>query len=291
MGRIAREVLGGSWNDPFTTGWLSHPTLWFYLQALSLKVFGDGVLGLRMLTALIGAATVAALYVFARRWYGLGRVARRRPPGRLSLHVHYSRIGLNNADSLFALVGLGLFLAGWETRSPSRSQAPASVSAWRRRFYFGARLSVVVVLGFLAHQLLFSRATVRRRRRATSLTALGFLIGWGPGVRVPLYHWDDYNARLVHVGIFQSGWFDAERSAARRRWTFSPVRYSVQPARSRRWSTARSSTGPRCHCSTPSRPCSSSRASGWSRGAGADPCRGCSSPGSSAACSSAACCS
>jgi 4-amino-4-deoxy-L-arabinose transferase-like glycosyltransferase len=213
MGRVAREILAGHWNDMFTTGWLGHPTLWFYLQALSLKTFGDGVLGLRILTALVGVATVAALYFFARRLYGhWTAVIAAVLLAVYHFHVHYSRMGLNNAtDALFALVGFGLLLAGWQTRSPLALGAAGVSLGVAQSFYFGSRLSVVVLVGFLAHQLLVSRAAVAAVARYLPLTVLGFLIGWGPGLRVPLYHWQDYNARLAQIGIFQSGWFEAER--------------------------------------------------------------------------------
>jgi 4-amino-4-deoxy-L-arabinose transferase-like glycosyltransferase len=61
--------------------------LWFFLQALSLKVFGDSVVGLRMLTALIGTATVPLLYFFARPWYGR-RVALMAATLLLAYHFH-----------------------------------------------------------------------------------------------------------------------------------------------------------------------------------------------------------
>jgi hypothetical protein len=42
MGLQARAVLEGRLRDPFTSGWLSHPTLWFYVQAASLRVCSTG---------------------------------------------------------------------------------------------------------------------------------------------------------------------------------------------------------------------------------------------------------
>ena len=106
VGLEARDVLDGVVRDPFTTGWMSHPTLWFYVQAASLRVFGDSVVGLRMISALLGAATIPALYVFARRPFG-ARVALSAAAllALYHVHIHFSRIGLNNvADPLFALL-------------------------------------------------------------------------------------------------------------------------------------------------------------------------------------------
>jgi len=120
MGLEARDVLDGAMRDPFTTGWLSHPTLWFYVQAASLRVFGDSVVRLRMISALLGAATIPALYVFARRPFG-ARVALSAAAllALYHVHIHFSRIGLNNvADPLFALLTYTCLLAGLRRRSP-----------------------------------------------------------------------------------------------------------------------------------------------------------------------------
>jgi 4-amino-4-deoxy-L-arabinose transferase-like glycosyltransferase len=214
MGSFARGVVSGDWTDPFTTGWLGHPTLWFFVQALSLEVFGDDVFGLRMLSALIGAATVPLLYLFARESFG------RTVAGAAAVlfcayhfHIHFSRLGLNNvADPALMLVALTALLAGFRRRSPYQFAIAGLAAGVAQHFYFGSRLVPLVLVAVVLHQLVLARANLARVARFLPLSVVGFGVGYGPAIRVPLYHWDDFNARLRLVGIFQSGWFDEHRA-------------------------------------------------------------------------------
>ncbi len=217
MGSEARAVISGALRDPFTTGWQSHPTLWFYLQAAALRVFGNGVVGLRLLSALLGAATVPVLYLFARRLFG-ARVAL----GAAALlavyhfHVHFSRIGLNNvADPLFALLAFTSFLEGYRRRSPLLLALAGILVGIDQHLYFAGRLAPILIVVLLLHQLIADRQTLRAAARFLPLVALGFFVGFGPLPRVPLLHWAEYSARLASEGIFQTGWYHAQVAAGR----------------------------------------------------------------------------
>ena len=72
MGREAVRILQGDLGNPFITGWLSHPTLYFYLLSIPVKLFGQTVLAIRILSPLVGALTVVAVYLFAGRPGGEG---------------------------------------------------------------------------------------------------------------------------------------------------------------------------------------------------------------------------
>jgi len=70
QGMAAVDVLEGRLRNPFSTGWFTVPTLSFFAQAASLRLFGDSVAGLRTLSALVGTITLLWVYLLARR--GLG---------------------------------------------------------------------------------------------------------------------------------------------------------------------------------------------------------------------------
>ena len=215
MGEQARAVLTGEARDPFTTGWLSHPMLWFFLQAASLQTFGNGIFGLRMLSALIGTATIPALYLFARRTFGPRAAAVSAALLATShLHIHYSRIGLNNVtDPLFMLLALAMFLPGLRQPSPARLASAGVIAGLAQHFYFGSRLIPLVLGTVVVHQLVVAPERVRRASRFLLLALGGFFVAWGPGLRVALFHWNDYTARFAQVGIFQTGWFEDRRAA------------------------------------------------------------------------------
>jgi 4-amino-4-deoxy-L-arabinose transferase-like glycosyltransferase len=209
MGLWARGVAAGELRDPFTTGWLSHPTLWFFVQAGSLRVFGDDAVGLRMVSALLGTATVPALFLFTRRPFGV-RIALSAAAllALYDLHIHFSRIGLNNVgDPFFALLAYACLLEGLRRRSPLLLGLTGLFVGVDQHFYFAARLAPFVVAAALLHRAVLERRRFADVARHLPLLALGFLVGVGPFVRVPLFHWPDFTARLATTGIFETGWY------------------------------------------------------------------------------------
>ena len=283
LGIQARAVLYGELRDPFTTGWAGHPTVWSFVQAASLGVFGDDVFGVRMIAALLGAATVPLLYVFARRSYGreLALVAATLLT-TYQLHVHYSRIGVNSVgDAFWLLLGLVLLLEGLRRASPLL-MASAGVSAGlAQHFYLGSRLRAARARERRRASMLVNRAAVRPSVRYLPLAALGFLLGYGPGVRVPLYHWEEYNARISQVGISNPGGSIAAVLSGTALSTSLGISSASLSAPSRTSPIEPSTTCPRCRSSTPFRRCSSSSVSSSSRSNGVEPSQERSSPGSS----------
>jgi 4-amino-4-deoxy-L-arabinose transferase-like glycosyltransferase len=214
MGMMARAVLRGELRDPFITGWLSHPTLWFFMQALSLRVFGDSVFGLRILSALIGAATVPLLYVFARPLYGRAvALAATALLAAYHFHIHFSRVGVNNiVDPLIGLPAFAAFFYGYRARSLFGFALAGVLMGVGQHFYMGGRLTPILLFALLLHQALLDRPRLWRARWGLVLLALGFVLGIGPLLRFFLAHRDDFTARLAMVGIFQTGWFDEQRA-------------------------------------------------------------------------------
>jgi 4-amino-4-deoxy-L-arabinose transferase-like glycosyltransferase len=215
MGSYAREILAGNIRDPFATGWLSHPNLWFFLQALTLRAFGNTIFGLRMLSALIGAATVLALYVFARPLYGR-RVALLAAAllATYHFHIHFSRLGVNNiVDPLAALVAFAAFLYGMRKCAPLGFALAGVTLGLAQHFYMGSRLAPLVVAAVLVHQLIFDRAKLWGLRWHLALLALGFLLGFGPLMNYFVSHPLDFTARLAMVGVFQTDWFAQQRAS------------------------------------------------------------------------------
>jgi hypothetical protein len=116
MGMLARlalygpgEGLGDRALAYFRTGFLDHPTLFHYLQAGALALFGDNIIGLKVLSALFGALCAPTLFAIGR--LGWGRAAGLVAGWLLAvshLHIHYSRIALNNIESVWLMAMLVL---------------------------------------------------------------------------------------------------------------------------------------------------------------------------------------
>lgn len=215
MGIEARLVLQGEITDPFATGWLSHPTLWFFLQALSLHLFGDNVGGLRMLSVLIGTLTMPVFYLLVRPLYG--RTVAVTAVVLLvffHFHIHYSRYGLNNiADPLLGLVAFSAFLHGYRHRSWLGFALAGSVLGLALNFYMGTRLLPVLLVGVLVHQLVVQPRYLWSLRWHMGVLVVGFLLGFGPLLTHFIQFPDSFGARLAIEGIVQNGFLQEQLEA------------------------------------------------------------------------------
>ncbi|NLE75252.1 MAG: phospholipid carrier-dependent glycosyltransferase [Chloroflexi bacterium] len=124
-GLLALAVLEGKDPPPpFGTGWFDCPTLFHYLQAGSMALFGKGVGGLRMLSVIVGTLCVPLVY-------GIGRVGWGRLAGAAAawltavshLHIHYSRFGSHFIESTFSMV-LSMLLLALARERLARRDAP-----------------------------------------------------------------------------------------------------------------------------------------------------------------------
>lgn len=94
----------------FATAFLDHPTLFHYLQAAALWLFGESLQGLRILSVIFGALCVPVVYGIGR--LGWGRIAGMTAGWLLAVshfHLHYSRIALNNIETVW-FTALFIFL-------------------------------------------------------------------------------------------------------------------------------------------------------------------------------------
>lgn len=212
MGREAVRVVEGELSNPFITGWFSHPTLFFFILAIPIKLFGPTVVGVRLLTPFVGALTVLGTYLLARRAWGrpVAVVAAVLLTG-YHYHIHYSRLALNNAwDPLFALLVLGTLWRGWQTGDRRFYVVAGLGLGISQFFYMGARMLLVLLGVLMVYWLLRDRRRLwAQRANLAALLVLALIIAL-PIVIFSLQHPDDYMARVNQLGIFQSGWLARE---------------------------------------------------------------------------------
>ena len=224
MGREAIEVLRGHLTNPFATGWLSHPTLYFYILASSLRWPGGTVAGLRTVPALAGALTVPALYLLARELFGR-RVAF-LSAAYLACYpyaIHFSRLALNNAiDPLLATLAFALLFVGLRTgRARYLCFALAgALLGLALYFYMGSRAMPIVMVALVLLLAWREPGFCRAYGGALAVLAGAFLVTGGPLLAFFARHPQDFMARVNQLGIVQSGWL-AETSASLQRSPWS----------------------------------------------------------------------
>jgi 4-amino-4-deoxy-L-arabinose transferase-like glycosyltransferase len=210
-GLMALEWAEGRFLNPFVTGWFSFPSLFFALPASSISLFGRTYAALRAPSALAGALTVLSLYWTARPMFGratalLGALVL----AALNLHVHFSRIGLNNVwDALFMVFALGLFWRGWQSGRRGYFVASGLVVGFSQYFYTSALLLPLVLGGWIGLQHVIEPAAARQRRSDLLLMALAALVVYLPLGLFYLSHSAEFLAPMRRVSLLGSGWFEA----------------------------------------------------------------------------------
>jgi hypothetical protein len=167
----------------------SFPFIYSYGQYAFVELLGRNLLGLRALSAVMGALTVPALLLLARYLYDrttallAALVLLTFPP-----HVHFSRLALNNiADPLVGTLALGLLARAFHTRRGGDYALAGAALGLTQYFYEGGRLLFPLLAGTW---LLMGLALwwpglgmrVRPSLRGVILTALVFVI-----VALPVY--------------------------------------------------------------------------------------------------------
>jgi 4-amino-4-deoxy-L-arabinose transferase-like glycosyltransferase len=234
-GLLARQVLAGQLRNPFSMGYMSMPTAYYWPLSWSLWLVGDTVTGLRLPAALAGTITVPILYLFARDLWG-------RRTALLSAvlmatydyHIHFSRLGANNVwDPLFIVLTLWALDRGLGGNSfdpaprgegSQVGERPGEPSSLRARyfllaglvmglstlFYTGARLLPLLAGIYVVFVWLRRRKQVARLGVHVTLLVLAYVTVAGPMLSYALSHPNEWNARLNQVGIIQSGWLERE---------------------------------------------------------------------------------
>ncbi len=159
-----------------------------YLQAGMVGIFGPNLLGIRVVSILMGVLTIPALYLLAKTLFTprtaliAAALLAVFPP-----HVHFSRLGLNNiADPLFGVLALAFLARGFKHNRQADYVLAGVMLGLTQYFYEGGRLvypTLVLLWGPVA------LLAWRGRFKGLGLTLLLFALVGGP-VYYTLAVWD-----------------------------------------------------------------------------------------------------
>lgn len=217
MGSEAFRIVQGELKNPFITGWLSHGTLYFFVQSFFLRVLGPTIFGLRLSSVLAGTLSVLVAYLLVRRLFNV-RLALVTAAllAVYNFHIHFSRVALNNIfDAVSAPLTLLLLYVGLESRRALYFALAGMVMGLGIYFYHGARLIPIIVAVFALYLLITERKLIVQNLVNFVWFVLGALAVVGPLLDFFYLHPNDFMARLTQRGIFQSGWFDNQVQGGR----------------------------------------------------------------------------
>ncbi len=209
QGVEALKILRGQLANPFTTSWMSVPTMSFFFNTLTIGPLGHTAFALRLPWARIGTATVLIRFALTRRLKGL---AMGLMVGALlaayHYHIHYSRLGSNQvADAFFMAAAFFFLYRAYDEGGMLNWVMAGIVAGLAQYFYAGARFVTIMVGVTLVYFIVRERRVfVRTHWRGLIVLAIAFLISAGPMLQFAVRYPNEYNGRLNAVGIFQSGW-------------------------------------------------------------------------------------
>lgn len=213
QGLEVMRVIEGTIRNPFSTGWLSVPTMSFFFNSITLRLFGQTATALRLPWALVGTATVLLTFWLVSRLRGvhIGFTAAALL-GVFHYHIHFSRLGSNQiADPFFAALALLFLYRALDRQSPLDWTLLGASAGFSLYFYAGARFVPVLVIVILLYLLVCEGRSFWYQHRSGILIALGgFLFVAAPMIQYALRFPDDFNARINQVAILQSGWLARE---------------------------------------------------------------------------------
>jgi 4-amino-4-deoxy-L-arabinose transferase-like glycosyltransferase len=150
-GLEGRRILAEGWIGPYSPLALGQPTGPLYLTALSLRLFGDSVQAVRIVSALLGVLTVVALYALLRRAVdaptalaGAGLLA------VMGWHLHFSRIAFPVIAWPLAVVLAAAAMQEADRRDDPRWWAAAGALAGLGIYAYNAHPLLLVPLFGLA---------------------------------------------------------------------------------------------------------------------------------------------
>jgi hypothetical protein len=203
-GISALGFLNGRNNNIFAVGWYSFPSLFFYLQSISISILGRTIAALRLPSALIGGLTVGFTFLIARKMFG-------KQAAWFSaiflcayhFHNHFSRLGLNNIwDGLWFTAVLGLVWVGWQEENRNKWILAGIGLGFAQYFYVTSRLLIFVIFAFLAVVAWRDRHRfIRLLPQILSMILVAFVV-FLPLATFYLKHPDEFMAPFNRVSIW-----------------------------------------------------------------------------------------
>lgn len=212
-GLSAVNFLTGRADNWFSIGWFSFPSLFYALQSVAVRLFGQTIFALRVWTALAGAVTVGGLYVLARALFDRTTALMAAVLLAAShLHVHFSRIGLQNTwDGLFTALALAGLWLGWRHAWRGGFVLCGVALGLGQYFYVTFRALPLLVLLWALGMAVAAWPTFRQRLPDLVLAAHVALVVVLPLALYFVANPLEFNAPLQRVSVFD-GWL-AARSA------------------------------------------------------------------------------
>src|SRR5690606_914795 len=138
-------------TNPFKYGVWHHPLLYHTMVAVAIEALGQTVAASRIVSALLGALTVPAVYLMGRRMIDprVGLTAAIFLVG-FPFHVQFSRTGMNMVgDPLFAALMFAFLTRALRDNDAMEAALAGLALGLSQYFYFAAKLVPLLVVAYV----------------------------------------------------------------------------------------------------------------------------------------------
>ena len=210
-GMQALQLLHGEVGSLISVGWYHLPMLSFAWHAVSMRIFGETVYGLRMSSVLVGTLTLVPFYFLTRMLFN--RTTALIATFLLAVchpFIALNRLGINYTQTtLFEVTTFYFLFRGLRSRKWWDFAACGLFMGAGLYLYYASRLVPFVVLGFLFSACIADRSFLREHWRGIAVIWLAATLIFAPmGVYFLQHPWH-FMARTTHVFALNSqGWVD-----------------------------------------------------------------------------------
>jgi len=214
-GLEAVEILNGRPFSPMAK-FTFNPSFYFYALALSFKIFGVSILGVRLVVATAGVLSCLFLYLLAKRLWGwrMAFVA-----GILlavmSWHVTFSRLGMQNVTApLFAIVTFYYLVRALETGRHADYLWAGLTAGFGVYTYTPFRLVALMMALLLAHELLSRPGFLRRHFDGLLVMIVAATLVMMPLLIYAVQHPQEFTRRMDETSVFAKKNTETEKRLA-----------------------------------------------------------------------------
>lgn len=211
VGINGREILTVGKYNLFETGWSAQPNWSFLPTAISMKLFGDNIYGIRLASAIPAVLAILFTYLVAREMFNRTiAVISAAFLATFPYHLHFSRIGVHNIiDSLMSALTFWLIVKASKKNDFSLFYLAGAVAGLCVYTYAGTKL--VPFLGFfLLLVYLPKNVTLPMRLSYLMLFVVATVIGVAPQIANSSHNMGILVGRLSAESIFLNGWLEEQ---------------------------------------------------------------------------------
>jgi 4-amino-4-deoxy-L-arabinose transferase-like glycosyltransferase len=211
-GMQALQILNGEARNLISVGWYHLPMMSFAWPALSMRIFGDTVLGLRMSSVIVGTLTLIPFYALTRLLFN--RTTALMATFLLAVShpfIALNRLGINYTHTtLFEVVTFYFLFRGLRSGKWRDFALSGLFMGAGMYLYYASRLVPFIVLGFLVYLALAHSGFIREQWRAVLALWLAAILIFAPmGVYFVQHPWQFMSRTSYVFALGNQGWVDA----------------------------------------------------------------------------------